>query len=1018
MWQFIAATRCSTVIECKTKTCGGFYNRQEPLGFTERKSAPTQDEVGPKVLLDNDDIMEAKGQRPQHVFPKWLWKNYQYALAFHFAIEEINKNFHLLPNLSLGYHIYNAHHSYQTSLENALLWLSGGDEILPNYKCTMHDKSVAIIAGTAATFSAEIGPLLELYKTPQITYGPYHPMLDDKDQFSSLYQMAAKDNFLVHAMISLLLHFGWTWVSLFISDDMKGEQFLQILKAEMVKKGICVALTEKLPTTQAIREPKEIIPRIPISSANVHILYGEVGSLIIVDISAKYFLVMGKVWIMTSKWDIVVYEMDHMLHSFHGSLSLSPHKKEIPGFKHFLKTVKPSQYLEDFFFSILWFYNFDCLPAGSLFGKARVCPPNVSLEFMPGNIDIMTISDSSHRIYNAVYTVAHVLHKMLLKKIEVGSPGAFVQPKILPWQLHPFLSRIQFTNSAGDDISLDTKTSSVAQYDVQNVVNFPAGLGLMIQVGEFVYRSPLDQDLVLKEEMIEWPVGFIQTPQSVCSQSCGPGFWKILQEGKPPCCFICDFCPEGYISNLTDTVQCIECPTHEYPNNEKNRCFPKIITFLAFEDSMGMALACSALGFSLITAAVLGVFVKHRDTPIVKANNRTLSYVLLISLLLCFLCSLLFIGHPNTTTCTLQQTIFALVFTVAVSTILAKTITVILAFKAMKPGRTMRWFLISGASNSIIPICSFIQLTLCGIWLGTFPPFMDMDAHAELGHIVLTCNTGSVTAFYSVLGYLGCLALGSFTVAFLARKLPDTFNEAKFLTFSMVVFCSVWLTFLPVYHSTKGKVMVAVEVFSILASSAGLLGCIFAPKCYIILLRPDKNSWEGGDTVAERRLWMRTLLTFLMIGENSRESASPMEQANSELLGTQSLNLAMASGLGSIRVVGARCDIQMTQSPASLSAIPGDTVSLSCLANQDVRNNLNWYQQKPGKAPERLIYGASNLDSGVSSRFRGSGSGTDYSLTISNLQPEDAADYFCMQYDEYPPTQTENDIYMNSSAMT
>ena len=85
--------------------------------------------------------------------------------------------------------------------------------------------------------------------------------------------------------------------------------------------------------------------------------------------------------------------------------------------------------------------------------------------------------------------------------------------------------------------------------------------------------------------------------------------------------------------------------------------------------------------------------MKYQGTPIVKANNWTLSYVLLISLLLCFLCSLLFIGHPNRATCIFQQIIFGTVFTVAVAPGLAKTLTVILAFKARKPGRTRRWLL-------------------------------------------------------------------------------------------------------------------------------------------------------------------------------------------------------------------------------------------------------------------------------------------------------------------------------------
>ncbi|KAM6168135.1 vomeronasal type-2 receptor 116-like [Erethizon dorsatum] len=777
----------------------------------------------------------------------WFWKNYQYVLAFYFAMEEINKDPQLLPNVTLGFHVYNAIASDHFTLWSTLLWLSGTTRLFPNYNCQTRSSFAAIIAGTAAAFSAETGTLLELYKFPQVTYGPFDLRLSDKDQYPSLYQMAPKDSTLVHAMISLLLHFGWTWVAVFISDDVKGGQFLGDLKAQMLKKGICVAFTEKLPATKIMYGSSDIafMSRIRISSANVHILYGEVKSLITVDIAAEFFLTTGKVWIMTAKWDIVVYETDHMLHSFHGSFSFSPHKGEVPGFRHFLKTSNPSQYPEDFYFSKLWLTFFDCSLPGSQCGEIGVCPPNTSLEFMPGNIDLMTLSDSSYFIYNAVYAVAHVLHKMLLEKTEVGSPEDTEQARLLPWQLHPHLKKIEFTNSAGHSISLDEKRQHMAQYDIQNTLNFPAGLRLLVKVGEFVSKSPHDHGLVINEEVIEWPVGFTETPQSVCSQSCGPGFRKMPQEGRPVCCFTCVFCPERHISNQTDAEQCTQCPTHEYPNRDRDRCLPKIVDFLSFEDPLGMALTHTALTFSVLTAVVLGIFVKHRDTAIVKANNRTLSYTLLISLLLCFLCALLFIGHPNTATCILQKITFGLVFTVAVSTVLAKTITVTLAFKALKPGRTMRWLLVSGASNSIIPICSLIQLTLCGIWLGTSPPFIDTDAHSEHGHIIIVCNKGSLVAFYCVLGYLGSLALVSFTVAFLARNLPDTFNEAKFLTFSMLVFCSVWVTFLPVYHSTKGKVMVAMEVFSILASSAGLLGCIFAPKCYIILIRSEKNSLMG-----------------------------------------------------------------------------------------------------------------------------------------------------------------------------
>ncbi|XP_051832520.1 vomeronasal type-2 receptor 26-like [Antechinus flavipes] len=330
-------------------------------------------------------------------------------------------------------------------------------------------------------------------------------------------------------------------------------------------------------------------------------------------------------------------------------------------------------------------------------------------------------------------------------------------------------------------------------------------------------------------------------PSAICSASCPAGFRKLPLEGKPPCCFSCSPCSEGEISNYIDAEQCKKCPEDEYPNEQRDHCLLKTVTFLDMNEPWGRAVTAVAVSLSLLTALVLWVFVKFQDTPIVQANNRNLSYLLLTSLSSCFLCSLLFLGRPTTASCLLRQTVFAVVFTVAVSSILAKTIIVVLAFRVTGPGSRMRMFLHPRVPYCVVLICSGIQGLFCAIWLGTHPPFPEADTSSESRHIILTCNEGSAFAFYCVLGYMGFLALGSFTIAFLARNLPDAFNEAKFITFSMLVFCSVWVSFLPTYQSSKGKAVMIVEIFSILASSTGLLGCIFIPKCFVILL----TSWEN-----------------------------------------------------------------------------------------------------------------------------------------------------------------------------
>ncbi|XP_060232239.1 vomeronasal type-2 receptor 116-like [Meriones unguiculatus] len=775
---------------------------------------------------------------------QYKFKNYQFVLSLVFAIEEINRNPNLLPNTTLGFDLYNVA-PYETNiLLVPFVWLTMLRQPLANYNCGLRRMSPAALTGTSWKISSQLGKLLQLYKIPQLTFGPFDSTLNDRGQFNSFYQMAPKDTYLSTAIVSLMLHFSWSWVGLILPDDHRGIQILSDLQEDMESNNICLGFLEMIPSTWNAYSSalwKDLI-KTQESSTNVVVIYGDFVSLQGLMRLIGELLVTWKVWILNSQWD-VSYNFDYfMLESFHGSLIFSHHHEEMVDFTNFVQTVNPYKYSEDTYLPKFWFLFFKCSFSESDCQLLENCQPNASLDLLPRHLFDPVISEESCNIYNAVYAVAFSLHEMNLQQIETQPYTNEEEKEFFPWQLLPFLKNTLLKNPVRGRMVIDGRKHLDSDYDILNFWNFPKGLGLKVKIGTFSSDAPLGQQLSLSEQIIQWPATFTKIPQSVCSESCRPGFRKSAREGKAVCCFDCTPCADNEISNETDMDQCVMCPESHYANSEKNHCLQKSVSFLSYEDPLGMALTTTSLCFSAITVLILVVFLKHRDTPIVKANNRALSYTLLLAFSICFLSSLLFIGQPNTVTCIMQQTAFGILFTVAFSTVLAKAITVFIAFKVTVSAGLVRWLMVSRAPNFIIPICTLIQFVLCGIWLVISPPFIDHDAHAEHGQITIVCNKGSVVAFHCILGYLCTLTLGSYTMAFLSRNLPDTFNKAKFLSFSMQVFFCVWVTFLPVYHSTKGKVMVAMEAFSVLASSEALLGLIFVPKCYIILLRPDKNS--------------------------------------------------------------------------------------------------------------------------------------------------------------------------------
>ncbi|XP_051874618.1 extracellular calcium-sensing receptor-like [Pristis pectinata] len=331
-------------------------------------------------------------------------------------------------------------------------------------------------------------------------------------------------------------------------------------------------------------------------------------------------------------------------------------------------------------------------------------------------------------------------------------------------------------------------------------------------------------------------------PRGLCANSCSPGSRKQTRPGEPECCFDCVPCHDGDISNVTDALFCTKCPLEYWSNELRTECLLKEIEFLSFSDGMGATLAGFAVGGACLTIATIVVFYNYRHTPLVRANNSELSFIILFSLGLCFLCALTFIASPSHWSCVLRFTVFGVTFAMCLSGILGKTIVVLMAFKARYPqNNAMRWFTPNRQRMGVL-ILTLIQFAICIFWVIDSPPYPFKNSSYYAHILSLECQVGSNVYFWVVFIVIFLLTGITLVFAFFARKLPDTFNEATHITFSLIIFCAVWITFFPVYASAPEKYAASVHVFAILASSFSLLLCIFAPKCYIILFKPQLNS--------------------------------------------------------------------------------------------------------------------------------------------------------------------------------
>ncbi|KAF7235006.1 hypothetical protein EYD10_18140 [Varanus komodoensis] len=528
-------------------------------------------------------------------------KFYQHLLALAFAVSEINKDSWILPNVTLGFHIYDTYFFETMTYRATLDLLSKSHGFLPNYECGTKKSLMGILGGFSSDTSFHMADILGLYKIPQLAYGSFPPEQSDAIHFPSFYRMVPNEVHEYTGIVHLLQHFGWIWVGLFVVDDDSGAYFLKKFEPLLSEKRICSAFTLRLPRYGRVSSGTEtndrfgkIFASYMNNTARAFVNYGDIMTIMWLvtfknillpdDMEVAFF---GKVWIMTAQSELIVTGVTRRLNleMFQGTISFAIHSKQPQGFQEYLQNLRLQWTQADDFLHEFWEQAFECpIPnPQELTQEDKTCLGEEKLESLPRTVFEMSMTGHSYSIYNAVYAIAHALHTMCSSRIKhramVGRKGLPLD-HLQPWQV--------------------------------------------VKVGGMDPNAVEGKKFIIHEDVIELRRTFNQSLE------------KFAQ------------------------------------------------------------------------------FEHWADIGIYRIKNL---------------------------------------------------------FKAGK--------------------------------LKTMNQSRKQD-----------------------------------------KKLPDTFNEAKCITFSMLVFCSVWLSFVPTYLSTKGKYVVAVEIFSILASSAGLLCFIFFPKCYIILLQPSLNSKE------------------------------------------------------------------------------------------------------------------------------------------------------------------------------
>ncbi|KAH9421598.1 Metabotropic glutamate receptor 3, partial [Dermatophagoides pteronyssinus] len=775
--------------------------------------------------------------------------------AMLFAIDKINRDHTLLTNIKLGAIILDTCSSDTYALNQSLEFIRASintveasafeciDGLTPTPKYDWKHIS-GVVGGSYSEVSLQVANLLRLFKIPQVSYASTGTSLSDKTRYDFFARTVPPDTYQALALVDLVLKFNWSYVSLVTSEGQYGDSGMTAFVREAKKRSICIAANEKVPQNADSIYFQSILYNLrtkPMARGVVLFLRAEDNRGLLeaaqsLNFTNYFTFVASDGW---GKQEHLVLGVEQIAE---GAITVELATTEVQEFDEYFADLTIETNQRNPWFKEYWRDTYGCRFDDDQF-------ENLSVPLLQFVVD-------------AVYSFAYALHNAWfdLCKPDEGYCTKLKELDGETFYKH-YLLNVSFIDLAGTEIRFDKNGDGLGRYNIYNFqlnnsqrstlktnqyiykkVGQWSDAGLELSLDELVFSITQDDDN-FQDIQIDSMDGFtriVRVPESICSKPCKVGQIKIVQQGDR-CCWICAACkPYEYVYNEST---CEDCGEGRWPYPDKQNCYDLELRYMKWASMFAIVPIIIALIGLILTFFVIMIFIKYSDTPIVKASGRELSFILLGGIIFCYLNTFILIAKPTLITCAIQRFGVGFGFAIIYAALLTKTNRISRIFDSARKTVRRPSFISPKSQVIITGFLVMIQVIGTGVWFLLEPPgIRKYYPDGKRSEVILKCRVRD-SSFLLSLMYNMFLITTCTLYAVKTRKIPENFNESKFIGFTMYTTCIIWLAFVPIYFGTGNnfEIQITTLCVSISLSAYVALFCLFSPKLYIIIFHPDKN---------------------------------------------------------------------------------------------------------------------------------------------------------------------------------